>query len=118
MARPFAWSPISSERMAFAGVHTMPLIRARERRDRVQRLLTLLTCFAAVAALQATVRLQVIELGYRLEATTKALNQLELENRELRARAVRAEDAAVLEHNAMQRLGLRPPTAQERLVLR
>lgn len=97
--------------------HTMALSDAREKRLLVRLVLGWVALFALVCTAHVAIRLRVLDVAYRLEATHGAIARLELESRELRARAVRVEDPERLETLAKQRLGLSRPSPGQRLVL-
>ncbi|GIW45510.1 MAG: hypothetical protein KatS3mg077_2792 [Candidatus Binatia bacterium] len=95
----------------------MALSDAREKRLLVQLIIVWATLFAVVCAAHTAIRLRVLDLAYRIEATHGAIARLELQSRELRARAVRLEDPQRLEALAKERLGLSRPSPGQRLVL-
>lgn len=109
---------VRNEPVPYTETAPVALSRATERRTRARWFLALAMGTAAVAAVEVTVRLRITELGYRIEATARALTEVELENQELQARREQLEDPVFLEQWAQQRLGLRRPKPEERIVLR
>ncbi|MCX8073171.1 MAG: hypothetical protein N3C12_12075 [Candidatus Binatia bacterium] len=95
----------------------MALSDVKERRFLARVWLGFSFLAAAVGVFNVVVRLRVADLGYRIEATHRAIERLELERRELQVRAARAEDARRLEQLAKSRLGLGPASASQRMVV-
>ena len=88
-----------------------------ELRRRVLRYGVVLFCFALVVLLNVWMRLQVVNQGYVLSATTKLHERLEQEQRELRVEHATLTSPERLEAMARQRLGLRPPEKGQVIVL-
>ena len=88
-----------------------------ERRRRVLRYGVVLFCFALVVLLNVWLRLQVVNQGYALSATTKLRERLEQEQRELRVEHATLTSPERLEAMARRRLGLRPPEKGQVIVL-
>jgi cell division protein FtsL len=88
-----------------------------ERRRRVVRYTIILFCFASVVLLHVWLRLQVVNLGYALSATTKLQQRLEQEQRELRVEYATLTSPERVEALARRRLGLRPPEKGQVIVL-
>lgn len=62
-------------------------------------------------------RLQVVEVGYRLSSTRQVVARLESERQDLLLAAARLEAPARLERLARERLGMVPPARDQELVL-
>jgi cell division protein FtsL len=90
--------------------------RAERRRRALHHGIALL-CLALVALLYVWLRLQVVNLGYALSATTKLQQRLEQEQRELRLEHATLTSPERIEAMARQRLGLRPPEKGQVIVL-
>jgi len=88
-----------------------------ERRRRVLRYGVVLFCFALVILLNVWLRLQVVNQGYALSATTKLHDRLEQEQRELRVEHATLTSPERVEALARRRLGLRPPERGQVIVL-
>jgi cell division protein FtsL len=88
-----------------------------ERRRRVVRYSLVLLCFASVVLLHVWLRLQVLDQGYALSATTKLQQRLEQEQRELRVEYATLTSPERIEALARRRLGLRPPEKGQVIVL-
>jgi cell division protein FtsL len=88
-----------------------------ERRRRALRYGVVLFCFALVVLLNVWLRLQVVNQGYALSATTKLHERLEQEQRELRVEHATLTSPERLEAMARRRLGLRPPEKGQVIVL-
>jgi len=88
-----------------------------ERRRRVLRYSVVLLCFASVVLLHVWLRLQVVNQGYALSATTKLQQRLEQEQRELRLEYATMTSPERIEALARRRLGLRPPEKGQVIIL-
>jgi cell division protein FtsL len=88
-----------------------------ERRRRVLHHSIALFCLAAVALLYVWLRLQVLNQGYALSATTKLQQRLEQEQRELQLEHATLSSPERVEAMARRRLGLRPPEKGQVIVL-
>jgi cell division protein FtsL len=88
-----------------------------ERRRRILRYSLILVCFALVVLLHVWLRLQVLDQGYALSATTKLQQRLEQEQRELRVEYATLIAPERVEALARRRLGLRPPEKGQVIVL-
>lgn len=88
-----------------------------ERRRRVLRYSVVLFCFALVVLLHVWLRLQVVNQGYALSATTKLGARLEQEHSELRVEYATLASPERVEALARRRLGLRPPEKDQVIVL-
>jgi len=88
-----------------------------ERRRRVLHHAVALFCLAIVALMYVWLRLQVVNLGYALSATTKLQQHLEQEQRELRLEHATLTSPERVEATARRRLGLRPPEKGQVIVL-
>jgi cell division protein FtsL len=88
-----------------------------ERRRRLLRYTVILFCFASVVLLHVWLRLQVLNEGYGLSATTKLQQRLEQEQRELRVEYATLTSPERIEALARRRLGLRPPEKGQVIVL-
>jgi cell division protein FtsL len=88
-----------------------------ERRQRLLGYGVILLCFAAVVLLHVWLRLQVVNQGYALSATTKLQQRLEQEQRELRLEYATMTSPERVEALARRRLGLRPPEKGQVIVL-
>lgn len=96
---------------------TMALRDLAERRVLLRMVVTLAVAAAVVGGANVALRLRVAELGYQLAATQEAIERLELEHRELRARVALSDDPERLLHLARVRLGLFPPAQSQKVVL-
>jgi cell division protein FtsL len=76
-----------------------------------------LFCFALVILLHVWLRLQVVNLGYALSATTKLLQRLEQEQRELKVEYATLTSPERVEVMARRRLGLGAPEKGQVIVL-
>ncbi|HEX2226176.1 MAG TPA: cell division protein FtsL [Candidatus Binatia bacterium] len=88
-----------------------------ERRRRVLHHSLAFLCLASVALLYVWLRLQVLNQGYALSATTKLQQRLEQEQRELKLELATLTSPERVEAMARQRLGLRPPEKGQVIVL-
>ena len=88
-----------------------------ELRRRVLRYGVGLFCVALVVLLNVWLRLQVVNQGYALSATTKLHERLEQEQRELRVEHATLASPERVEAMARQRLSLRPPEKGQVIVL-
>jgi cell division protein FtsL len=88
-----------------------------ERRRRVLRYSVVLFCFALVVLLNVWLRLQVVNQGYALSATTTLHERLEQEQRELRVEHATLTSPERVEALARRRLGLGPPEKGQVIVL-
>ena len=88
-----------------------------ERRRRILHHGVALLCLALVVLLYVWLRLQVIDRGYALSATTKLQQRLEQEQRELRVEHATLTAPERVEAMARRRLGLRPPEKGQVIVL-
>jgi len=88
-----------------------------ERRRGVLRYSVILLCFASVVLLHVWLRLQVVNQGYALSATTKLQQRLEQEQRQLRVEYATLTTPDRVEALARRRLGLRPPEKGQVIVL-
>jgi cell division protein FtsL len=88
-----------------------------ERRRRVLHHSIALLCLASVALLYVWLRLQVLNQGYALSATTKLQQRLEQEQRELKLEHATLTSPERVEAMARRRLGLRPPEKGQVIVL-
>jgi cell division protein FtsL len=97
----------------------LPINRAArlERRWWLLRYTVVLFCFASVVLLHVWLRLQVVNEGYGLSATTKLQQRLEQEQRELRVEYATLTSPERIEALARRRLGLRPPEKGQVIVL-
>jgi cell division protein FtsL len=91
-------------------------VRTQRRRRLLHHSVALL-CLASVALLYVWLRLQVVNLGYALSATTKLQQRLEQEQRELKLELATLTSPERVEAMARQRLGLRPPEKGQVIVL-
>jgi cell division protein FtsL len=91
-------------------------IRAERRRRLLHHSIALL-CLASVALLYVWLRLQVVNQGYALSATTKLQQRLEQEQRELKLELATLTTPERVEAMARRRLGLRPPEKGQVIVL-
>jgi len=90
--------------------------RAGRRRRGLHHGLALL-CLALVVLLYVWLRLQVLNQGYALSATTKLQQRLEQEQRELRLEYATLTSPERVEAMARRRLGLRAPEKGQVIVL-
>jgi cell division protein FtsL len=88
-----------------------------ERRRRVVHHGLALLCLALVVLLYVWLRLQVLNQGYALSATTKLQQRLEQEQRELRLEYATLTSPERVEAMARRRLGLRAPEKGQVIVL-
>jgi cell division protein FtsL len=88
-----------------------------ERRRRVLHHGIALVCLTLVALLYVWLRLQVLNQGYALSATTKLQQRLEQEQRELKLEHATLTSPERVEGMARRRLGLRPPEKGQVIVL-
>jgi cell division protein FtsL len=88
-----------------------------ERRRRILHYSLVLCCLALVVLLHVWLRLQVVNQGYALSATTKLEQRLEQEQRELKVEFATLTSPKRLEAMARRRLGLRPPEKGQVIVL-
>jgi cell division protein FtsL len=91
-------------------------VRAERRRRGLHHSIALL-CLACVALLYVWLRLQVLNQGYALSATTKLQQRLEQEQRELQLEHATLTSPERVEAMARRRLGLRPPEKGQVIVL-
>lgn len=73
----------------------------------------LMICALVLALLQVWLRLQVAEVGYRLEDTRQFIERLRFESSELAAEAARIDHAAAIERMARERLSLQRPSREQ-----
>jgi cell division protein FtsL len=120
----------SQRKDAFAGAkarHAAPVKTLRkpridraaraERRRRVLHHAIALVCLACVALLYVWLRLQVLNQGYALSATSKLQQRLEQEQRELKLEHATLTSPERIEAMARRRLGLRAPEKGQVIVL-
>jgi cell division protein FtsL len=93
-----------------------PAARA-ERRRRVLHHGIALVCLACVVLLYVWLRLQVLNQGYALSASTKLQQRLEQEQRELKLEQATLTSPERIEAMARRRLGLRAPEKGQVIVL-
>jgi cell division protein FtsL len=96
-----------------------PIDRAArlERRRWLLRYAVIVLCFVSVVLLHVWLRLQVVNEGYGLSATTKLQQRLEQEQRELKVEYATLTSPERIEVLARRRLGLRPPEKGQVIVL-